>query len=133
MHSSVEQINICEIGKMVVDVSFNTVPMICFILLMHMFKFLHFVGVAFLKAVPKETYDAVIVDSSDPTRPAQELFENQFFQSVAKALHPGGVVCTQAKKIWLHMHIIEDTATTCRQVFKGSVNYAWITVRTYPR
>lgn len=123
-------------------------------------------GVAFLKAVPEGTYDAVLVDSSDPigkdiiatsyillllignvsiifwiyifwcliwSGPAQELFEKPFFESVAKALRPGGVVCTQAESIWLHMHIIEDIVTNCRQIFKGSVNYAWTTVPTYPR
>ncbi|CAL0326238.1 unnamed protein product [Lupinus luteus] len=48
-------------------------------------------GVAFLKAVLEGTYDAVIVDSSDPIGPAKELFEKPFFESVARALRPGGV------------------------------------------
>lgn len=65
--------------------------------------------------------------------PAQELFEKPFFESVAKALRPGGVICTQAESIWLHMHIIEDIVANCRQIFKGSVNYAWTSVPTYPR
>lgn len=115
-------------------------------------------GVAFLKSVSEGTYDAIIVDSSDPigmarlvkltcfycfsqaltsffgqSGPAQELFEKPFFESVARALRPGGVVCTQAESIWLHMHIIEDIVNICRQIFKGSVNYAWTTVPTYPR
>ncbi|KAL3339246.1 hypothetical protein AABB24_028069 [Solanum stoloniferum] len=89
-------------------------------------------GVAFLKNVPEGTYDAVIVDSSDPIGPAQELFEKPFFESVARALRPGGVVCTQAESIRLHMHIIEDIVGNCCQIFKGSVNYAWTTVPTYP-
>ncbi|ONM20485.1 Spermidine synthase 2 [Zea mays] len=110
-HSSVEQIDICEIDKMVVDVSKQFFP--------HL-------------NAPEGTYDAVIVDSSDPIGPAQELFEKPFFQLVARALRPGGVVCTQAESIWLHMHIIEDIVVNCRQVFKGSVNYAWTTVPTYP-
>lgn len=65
--------------------------------------------------------------------PAQELFEKPFFESIAKALRPGGVVSTQAESIWLHMHIIEEIVANCRQIFKGSVNYAWTTVPTYPR
>ncbi|KAK1316026.1 hypothetical protein QJS10_CPA05g01450 [Acorus calamus] len=89
-------------------------------------------SVAFLKNVVEGTYDAIIVDSSDPIGPAQELFEKPFFESVAKALRPGGVVCTQAESIWLHMHIIEEIVSVCRQIFKGSVNYAWTTVPTYP-
>lgn len=65
--------------------------------------------------------------------PAKELFEKPFFDSVAKALRPGGVVCTQAESIWLHMDIIENIVANCREIFKGSVNYAWTTVPTYPR
>jgi spermidine synthase len=42
-------------------------------------------------------------------------------------------MCTQAESIWLHMDIIEDIVSNCRQIFKGSVNYAWTTVPTYPR
>ena len=64
---------------------------------------------------------------------AKELFEKPFFQSVARALRPGGVVCTQAESLWLHMDIIEDIVSNCRDVFKGSVNYAWTSVPTYPR
>ncbi|KAK3041770.1 hypothetical protein RJ639_000286 [Escallonia herrerae] len=132
-HSSVEQIDICEIDKMVVDVSKQFFPDVAIgyedpRVTLHIGD-----GVAFLKAVPEGTYDAVIVDSSDPIGPAQELFEKPFFASVANALRPGGVVCTQAESIWLHMHIIEDIVTNCRQIFKGSVNYAWTTVPTYPR
>ncbi|KAK6160179.1 hypothetical protein DH2020_003560 [Rehmannia glutinosa] len=97
-HASVEKIDICEIDKMVVDVS-------------------------------KEYFPSVAVGYDDPRvtlhigdGPAQELFEKPFFESVAKALRPGGVVCTQAESIWLHMHIIEDIVANCRQIFKGSVN-----------
>ncbi|KAG0461350.1 hypothetical protein HPP92_021647 [Vanilla planifolia] len=131
-YSSIEQIDICEIDKMVVDVSKQFFPNLAVgfedpRVNLHIGD-----GVAFLKVVPVGTYDAVIVDSSDPIGPAQELFEKPFFESVAKALRPGGVVCTQAESIWLHMHIIEDIVSNCRQVFKGSVKYAWTTVPTYP-
>ncbi|KAH7515552.1 hypothetical protein FEM48_Zijuj10G0058000 [Ziziphus jujuba var. spinosa] len=132
-HSSVEQIDICEIDKMVVEVSKQYFPDVAIGYQDPRVKLHIGDGVAFLKAVPEGTYDAVIVDSSDPIGPAQELFEKPFFESVARALRPGGVVCTQAESIWLHMHIIEDIVSNCRQIFKGSVNYAWTTVPTYPR
>nr|GME12047.1 spermidine synthase 1 [Ipomoea batatas] len=132
-HASVDQIDICEIDKMVVDVAKQFFPDVAIgyedpRVTLHIGD-----GVAFLKNVAEGTYDAVIVDSSDPIGPAQELFEKPFFQTVARALRPGGVVCTQAESIWLHMHIIENIVANCRQIFKGSVNYAWTTVPTYPR
>lgn len=131
-YSSVEQIDICEIDGMVVDVSKQFFPDLAVgyqdpRVTLHVGD-----GVAFLKNVDEGIYDAVIVDSSDPIGPAKELFERPFFESVARALRPGGVVCTQAESIWLHMHIIEDIVSVCREVFKGSVNYAWTTVPTYP-
>ncbi|KAL3337147.1 hypothetical protein AABB24_029683 [Solanum stoloniferum] len=131
-HSSVEQIDICEIDKMVVEVAKQFFPDVAVgyedpRVNLHIGD-----GVAFLKNVPAGTYDAVIVDSSDPIGPAQELFEKPFFESIAKALRPGGVVSTQAESIWLHMHIIEEIVANCRQIFKGSVDYAWTTVPTYP-
>ncbi|KAG2641477.1 hypothetical protein PVAP13_2KG247600 [Panicum virgatum] len=65
-HSSVEQIDICEIDKMVVDVSKQFFPHLAVgfedpRVSLHIGD-----GVAFLKNVPEGTYDAVIVDSSDP-------------------------------------------------------------------
>uniref|UniRef100_A0A803LJ68 spermidine synthase n=1 Tax=Chenopodium quinoa TaxID=63459 RepID=A0A803LJ68_CHEQI len=132
-HSSVELIDICEIDEMVVTVSKQFFPEVAVGYEDPRVKLHIGDGVAFLKAAAEGTYDAVIVDSSDPIGPAQELFEKPFFESVAKALRPGGVVCTQAESIWLHMHIIEDIVANCRQIFKGSVNYAWTTVPTYPR
>ncbi|RYR18109.1 hypothetical protein Ahy_B03g062735 [Arachis hypogaea] len=150
-HSSVEKIDICEIDKMVVDVSKQFFPDVAIgfddprvslhigdvfytweLSYLMLAPLLMVLGVAFLKEAPEGTYDAVIVDSSDPIGPAQELFEKPFFELVAKALRPGGVVSTQAESIWLHMDIIESIVTNCSQTFKGSVNYAWTTVPTYP-
>ncbi|GAV88212.1 Spermine_synth domain-containing protein [Cephalotus follicularis] len=131
-HSSVEKIDICEIDKMVVDVSKQFFPDIAVGYEDPRVKLHIGDGVAFLKAIPEGTYDAIIVDSSDPIGPAQELFEKPFFESIAKALRPGGVLCTQAESIWLHMHIIQDIVANCREIFKGSVKYAWTTVPTYP-
>uniref|UniRef100_A0A0C9S281 spermidine synthase n=1 Tax=Wollemia nobilis TaxID=56998 RepID=A0A0C9S281_9CONI len=131
-HSSVEQIDICEIDKMVIDVSKQFFPELGVgyedpRVRLHIGD-----GAAFLRECPAGTYDAIIVDSSDPVGPAQELFERPFYEKVARALRPGGVVITQAESLWLHMHIIQDIIVACRQAFKGSVNYAWTSVPTYP-
>lgn len=131
-HSSVEQIDICEIDKMVVDVAKEYFPDLAVGYDDPRVKLFVGDGAAFLRDVSEGFYDAIIVDSSDPIGPAQQLFEKPFFESLARALRPGGVVCTQAESLWLHMHIIQDIVSVCRQTFKGSVNYAWTSVPTYP-
>ncbi|KAK7861505.1 spermidine synthase 2 [Quercus suber] len=82
-------------------------------------------GIAFLESNPGGNYDAIIVDAFDPIRPDHELFKTSFFEFVAKALRPGGVLCIQAESIWFHSLDIEELVTKCRQIFKGSVEYAW--------
>ena len=42
-------------------------------------------GVAFLRESPESVYDVVIVDFSDPIRPAEELFKKLFFELVGRA------------------------------------------------
>jgi len=49
-------------------------------------------------------------------------------------VRPGGIVCTQAESIWLHLDIIKSLAGMCASVFEGgSVSYAHTTIPTYPR
>ncbi|XP_024399842.1 spermidine synthase 2 isoform X3 [Physcomitrium patens] len=131
-HKSVDQIDICEIDKMVVDVAKEFFPDVAVgfedpRVNLHIGD-----GVAFLREVPEGTYDAIIVDSSDPVGPAQALFERPFYRTLDQALRPGGVICTQAESLWVHMPIIKNIVSACRHTFKGSINYAWTSVPTYP-
>ncbi|CAN1751218.1 Spermine synthase [Linum perenne] len=131
-HSSVETIDICEIDRMVIDVSKKFFPELA-VGFEDPRVHLH-VGdaVEFLQQAPRGKYDAIIVDSSDPVGPAQELVEKPFFETIATALRPGGVLCNMAESMWLHTHLIEDMISICRDTFKGSVHYAWASVPTYP-
>ena len=65
--------------------------------------------------------------------PDHELFEGAFFELVSTALSPGGVLCIQAESIWFGSLDLEELFTKCRHIFKGSVDYAWATVPSYPR
>ena len=90
-------------------------------------------GFKFLKDTPEGTYDAVVVDSSDPVGPAAVLFQRPFYEAVHRALRPGGVMCTQGESLWLHLDIIKEVAAECRKVFQGGVvRYAFTTIPTYP-
>ncbi|KAL5816316.1 hypothetical protein ACOSQ3_024694 [Xanthoceras sorbifolium] len=132
-HSSVEQIDICEIDTMLVNVYKEFFPDIAVgyedsRVTLHVRD-----GTAFLKSVENGTYDAIIVDAFDPIRPEHELFESSFFEWVAKALRPGGVMCIQAESLWFEPFNIQDLVSKCHDIFKGSVNYAWTIVPSYPR
>ncbi|CAA6665863.1 unnamed protein product [Spirodela intermedia] len=131
-HLSVEVIDICEIDQMVIDVCRKFFPNLSVgfedpRVQLHVAD-----AVDFLKKAPAGKYDAIIVDSSDPIGPAQELVKKSFFEIAAMSLRPGGVLCNQAESMWLHTHLIQDMLSTCCETFKGSVHFAWTSVPTYP-
>ncbi|XVE58391.1 hypothetical protein DITRI_Ditri04bG0166100 [Diplodiscus trichospermus] len=131
-HSSVEHIDICEIDRMVIEVSKKFFPELAVGFEDPRVRLHVGDAVEFLRHVPKGKYDAIVVDSSDPVGPAQELVEKPFFETIARALRPGGVLCNMAESMWLHTHLIEDLVSVCREIFEGSVHYAWTSVPTYP-
>lgn len=131
-HSSVENIDICEIDRMVIDVCKKFFPDLSVGFDDPRVKLHVGDAVEFLRITPEGKYDAIIVDSSDPVGPAQELVEKPFFETLARALRPGGVLCNMAESMWLHTHLIQDMISVCYEIFKGSVHYAWASVPTYP-
>ncbi|XP_074319803.1 spermine synthase [Silene latifolia] len=131
-HASVEHIDICEIDEMVIDVSKKFFPELYVGFSDPRVKLHVGDAVEFMKNAPEGKYDAIIVDSSDPVGPAIELVEKPFFETMARTLRPGGVLCNMAESMWLHTHLIEDMISVCRESFKGSVHYAWTSVPTYP-
>ncbi|XWS48148.1 hypothetical protein CRYUN_Cryun13aG0048100 [Craigia yunnanensis] len=132
-HNSVDHFDICEIDTMLIDVYKEFFPDIAIgyddpRVTLHVQD-----GTAFLKSVPNATYDAIIVDAFDPIRLEHELFDSPFFELAAKALRPGGVMCIQAESLWYQPFDIEQLISSFRQIFRGSISYAWTVVPTYPR
>ena len=132
-HPSVEHLDIAEIDGMVIEMSKKYFPgMSCGFddprVHVHVTDGIKWVGDA-----EEGTYDAIIVDSSDPVGPAAVLFERAFFEKIHRALRPGGVVCTQGECIWLHAELIKDVLEMCKDIFQGgSVQYGYTTIPTYP-
>ena len=74
-------------------------------------------GAQYLKDHP-DTYDVIIVDSSDPVGPAASLFESSFYKISRDALRDGGVLCTQAECLWNNLSLITELHTTCAELFQ---------------
>ena len=132
-HPTIEHLDIAEIDGLVIEMSKKYFPgMSCGFdddrVHVHVTD-----GIKFVGDTEEGTYDAIIVDSSDPVGPAAVLFERAFFEKIHRALKPGGVVCTQGECIWLHAELIKDVLEMCKDIFKnGSVQYGFTTIPTYP-
>lgn len=131
-HSSVAQIDICEMDMMLIDVYREFFPEVAVgyddpRVSLHVMD-----GGEFLRSARGGTYDAIIVDAFDPIRPDHEIFGSPFFEMVAKSLREGGVMCIQAESLWFPSLNLPQLIHTFRNIFKGSVNYAWTPVPAYP-
>lgn len=83
---------------------------------------LHFAdGIKWVKDAEPETYDVIIVDSTDPVGPAEGLFRRPFFENCLRALRPGGVLVQQSESPLLHSDLIRLMRKEMRAAGFGSV------------
>eukprot|EP00008_Paramoeba_atlantica_P014745 CAMPEP_0201475522 /NCGR_PEP_ID=MMETSP0151_2-20130828/939_1 /ASSEMBLY_ACC=CAM_ASM_000257 /TAXON_ID=200890 /ORGANISM="Paramoeba atlantica, Strain 621/1 / CCAP 1560/9" /LENGTH=303 /DNA_ID=CAMNT_0047855637 /DNA_START=65 /DNA_END=976 /DNA_ORIENTATION=+ len=130
-HKDIESIVLCEIDQMVIDQSKKFFP-----------QFLPGWTDPRVSVVVKDgfqylkdnlnTFDVILVDSSDPNEgPAETLFTKDFFSLLHGALTESGVICTQAECIWLHLEFIGKLLRIVKELFP-TVGYAHTLAPTYP-
>ena len=129
-HPSVEAVDHCEIDRRVCEVSMQYLPSIASELQRPEVTTHYKDGAQFLKDHPN-SYDVIIVDSSDPVGPASTLFEASFYEIARDALRDGGVLCTQAECLWNNLLLIAELYADCAPLFQ-QCDYAYTTVPTYP-
>lgn len=129
-HECVEEIVMCEIDKMVPEVSKKFLPTVSTHFEDPRLTLLFADGCKYLET-QEGVFDVIIVDSSDPVGPAEVLFEKPFYTSMRKALKDGGIVCTQAECLWLHLDIIKKLITESKELYT-TAEYAFTTIPTYP-
>ncbi|KAL1499882.1 hypothetical protein AB1Y20_012565 [Prymnesium parvum] len=130
-HAGVQKIVMCEIDPQVCEIAqkffsnstataFNDPRL----------TLLHADAAEFVKDKAQE-FDVVIVDSSDPVGPAETLFTADFYRSLRHAMKPNAIMCNQGECMWLHLELIGEVLSHCKEVFP-SVDYAFTTIPTYP-
>jgi len=129
-HKTVEQVTICEIDKMVIETSKKFLPDLAVGFNDPRVNVFIGDGYAYMKSKPG-VFDVIIVDSSDPVGPAETLYQLEFYQYMKAALRPGGIICTQAECMWLHIPIIKDLIKMSKSLFTH-VEYAYTMIPTYP-
>ena len=78
-----------------------------------------------------DTYDVIIVDSTDPVGPAVGLFSEEFYRSAFRALRDGGLFVAQTESPFYNADLIRRVQQALRNVFPWSGMY-WGVVPEYP-
>lgn len=79
----------------------------------------------------QNTYDVIIVDSSDPVGPGEALFAKTFYQDVYRALKADGLMVCQSMSPFLNKEITAQTYHRIGEIFPHSKLYL-AAVPTYP-
>ncbi|MEJ5172774.1 MAG: polyamine aminopropyltransferase [Hydrogenothermaceae bacterium] len=129
-HSTVEEVHLCEIDKMVIDVSKEYLPTISGKL--NDSKVTVFVedGNKFLDG-RKNYYDVILLDLSDPVGPAEALFKRNFYQKVKESLRENGIMAAQTESPFLQEDYFKTAVKEIKAVFKNSQTYLAF-IPTYP-
>ncbi|ASJ05154.1 polyamine aminopropyltransferase [Thermococcus barossii] len=73
-------------------------------------------GVEYLRETD-ESFDVIIVDSTDPVGPAKLLFSEEFYRSAYEKLNEKGLYITQAGSVYLFTNELLDAYRAMKRVF----------------
>lgn len=93
-YSTIEQIDMAEIDKAVVDVCVEHLPSLASKLSDSRVNIYYEDGLKFVRT-KKDEYDLIIVDSTDPFGPGEGLFTKEFYGNCFAALHDDGILVNQ--------------------------------------
>lgn len=94
---------------------------------------LHFAdGIKWVADAVPESYDVIIVDSTDPVGPAAGLFSEEFYQHCRRALRSRGVVIGQSESPLFHAELIRSVQKSFKQAGFREVATLYFPQCTYP-
>ncbi len=129
-HPSVEAVVLCEIDGLVVEACKTWLPHIACDLEDPRVTVEIRDGVAYT-AAQDNTFDVVIIDSTDPIGPGEGLFTETFYRNVFRALTPEGIMVAQTESPVLDQAVIQKVYPMVQQIFPTVAMYTGH-IPTYP-
>jgi spermidine synthase len=129
-HPEVDSVHLCEIDEEVVNVCREYLPSQASSLDDPRVSIFYEDGAKFVDSHP-ESYEVIIVDSTDPFGPGQVLFQKTFYLNMKKALTSQGIAVTQCESVYLHQRVIEGVYSFAKKIYP-KLGYYFTLVPTYP-
>jgi len=133
-HREIQRVDMVEIDRRVVEVCQEFLPTIASAFNDPRAHLFFEDGIAFVKEA-KERYDVILVDSSDPTGPAVELYGTEFYQNCRNILDDRGMMVAHAesptffrpyfKKVWGNMKTVFPISSIYLAVVPTYVSGFW--------
>jgi spermidine synthase len=130
-HPQVKEITLVEIDRMVVEVALEHLPGISEGLRDPRTKVVYGNGARFVADTAPGSYDVILVDSTDPVGPAEELFTEDFFRNCGNALGSDGVFVSQSESPFYHLPFMVDIYRRIDRIYP-KVGFYLAAVPSYP-
>lgn len=121
-HPEVQECVMCEIDKMVVEVSKKYFPYLTAGADDPRAKLVFQDGKEFI-ANGKDKFDVIMLDLSDPVGPAEELFQEPFYRKVHDRLNPDGILVAQSESPFFNKRSVQGIYKNLRAVFPSVLMY----------
>lgn len=115
-HPEVKTCTMCEIDKMVVEVSKRHFPYLTTGLSDPRAKVIFDDGKKFIEEA-KGKFDVIVLDLSDPVGPAADLFQKQFHQKVHDTLNDDGILVAQSESPFYNKETVAQMYRNLRSIF----------------
>ena len=130
-HKSVESVVMVEIDSCVIEASKEFISVTARELENNRLSLIVEDGVKHLKEAKDNSFDIVLVDSTDPIGPAAPLFNESFYSDVERVLTDGGVVVSQCENPFLEIEAQKSLLNIKAKLFKKTFVYNYSNI-TYP-
>ena len=129
-HPGVRRVVQCEIDERVTRVCQEFIPTVAGSLGDPRVELVFADAVEYVRAHPA-SFDAILVDSTEPIGPAANLFGRDFFVDLRRALRPGGVISAQTESPFYAADTVRSVFGVLRGVF-SEVSAYYGAIPTYP-
>lgn len=129
-HPSIQRVVQCEIDERVTRVSEQFYDWVTPTIADPRVELVFDDGVKYIEK-NRDSFDLIIIDSTDPIGPAVGLFLSDFYRKVASALREGGVMAAQTEAPFWYPVEMGRIHAQMREAF-AHVEHYWGTIPTYP-
>ena len=129
-HNCIEEVVLCEIDEEVVNISQKYFPEFASAFADKRLKIVIDDAANYVKT-KTNYFDVACIDSSDPTGPAEVLFQGPFYKDIYNALTCDGIACSQSESMYYHQDFIAGLHKQNSKIFPHTAYY-YTLIPSYP-
>jgi spermidine synthase len=132
-HESLEEVVMVEIDDKVIEASREHLPGIASALNHEKLNLIIDDGIKYVKNSGDESFDIVIVDSTDPVGPGEGLFTVEFYEDVYRILKKDGIMVTQSESPRFNQKVFQEIYECYRGIYGHDKVHCYLAyIPTYP-